>query len=74
MPLNLASERTARLKLADSRYAVPIKARRCLWRGLRNGEVPPPDARFSKLGNVNFVLEPLLPEEFRANAGYILRN
>ena len=66
--------RTVRLKLADSRYAVPIKSRRCLWRSLREGEVPPPDARLSKLGNVTFVLEPLLPEEFRANAGYILRN
>ena len=66
--------RTARLKLPDSRYAVPIKVRRCLWRGLRDGETPPPGARLSKLGHVILALEPLLPEEFRVNPGYILRN
>ena len=66
--------RSASLKLADSRYAVPIKVRRCLWRGLRDGETPPRGARLSKMWNVIFVLEPLLPEEHRANAGYILRN
>jgi hypothetical protein len=66
--------RTTRLKLPDSRYSVPIKVRRCLWRGLRDDETPPQGARLSKLWKVIFVLEPLLPEEFRANAGYILRN
>jgi hypothetical protein len=66
--------RKARLKLPDSRYAVPILVRRCYWRPLRDDEIPPPGARLSKLGNVILALEPLLPEEFRANAGYILRN
>ena len=66
--------RARRLKLADSRYAVPIKFRRGLWRGVRDGEIPPKGARLSKLRGVIFVLEPLLPEEHRANAGYILRN
>ena len=66
---------TARLKLSSkSRYAVPIKFRRGLWRGLRDGEIPPRDAHCSILGDKILVREPLLPEEFRANAGYILKN
>jgi putative DNA primase/helicase len=61
------------LKLADSRYAVPVMVRRRLWRILRPGETPPANARGSILGGVTYVLEPLLPEEFRGNAGYILK-
>jgi len=62
-----------RLKLSDSRYAVPVMVRRRLWRILRPGETPPANARGSILGGVTYVLEPLLPEEFRGNAGYILK-
>jgi hypothetical protein len=40
------------LKLADSRYAVPVMVRRRLWRTLRPGETPPANARGSKLGDV----------------------
>jgi hypothetical protein len=61
------------LKLADSRYAVPVLVRRRLWRPLRSGETPPANARGSILDGVTYVLEPLLPEEFRENAGYILK-
>ena len=61
------------LKLADSRYAVPVMVRRRLWRPLRSGETPPANARGSILDGVTYVLEPLLPEEFRENAGYILK-
>ena len=63
----------SRLRLPENRYAVPIKARRRLWRVLRDGEKPPAGARLARLGENVFVLEPLIPEEFRANAGYILR-
>jgi len=63
----------SRLRLPGNRYAVPIKARRRLWRLLRDGEEPPTDARATRLGDKVFVLEPLLPEEFRANPGYILK-
>jgi hypothetical protein len=61
------------LKPAGARYAVEIKVRRCLLRPLREGEVPPEGAKLSRMRNTIFVTEPLLPEEHRRNAGYILR-
>ena len=63
-----------RLKTPHSRYAVPVKVRRCLWRGLRDGETPPKAARLARLGEIVFVKEPLLSEDYRSNAGYILED
>jgi len=64
---------TALLKPPDSRYAVSVQVRRFLWRPLRDGETPPPNAHGSKLGSMILVKEPLLPEGMRDKAGYILR-
>jgi hypothetical protein len=66
--------RSYRYRPFESRYSVTIKVRRCLWRPLRDGEEPPANVQASKLGGIIYVKEPLVREEYRDTAGYIMRN